>query len=150
MVFAPCAVGAVIGDSGSGNFGDAAWDGVGLIPFGGILGKLAKAGEEAGIGFKSFNAFKRAMGVAGEGQAWHHIVEQTTSNVERFGAEAIHNTNNLIKLPNGAGSIHARISGYYSSIRPFTEGKTVRQWLSTKSFQEQYEFGVKTLKDLGW
>jgi hypothetical protein len=42
--------------------------------------------------FKSFDAFKNAMGPAGENKAWHHIVEQRRINVERFGAEAIHNT----------------------------------------------------------
>ena len=71
------------------------------------------------------------MGSAGDGCAWHHIVEQTKNNIERFGAESIHNTNNIIKLPNGAGTIHAKVSGYYSSKQPFTGGKTVRQWLSS-------------------
>ncbi|WP_197421738.1 hypothetical protein [Prevotella sp. DNF00663] len=62
----------------------------------------------------------------------------------------IHNTNNLIKLPHGAGSIHAKVSGYYSSIQPFTGGKTVRQWLSTQSYDAQYKFGIETLKKFGW
>ncbi len=33
----------------------------------------------------------------------------------RFGVRKIHNTKNLIRLPNGKGSIHAKVSGYYSS-----------------------------------
>lgn len=101
-------------------------------------------------GYSSFNAFKKAYGSAGKGNAWHHIVEQGSDNVSRFGAETIHNTNNLIKLPHGAGSIHAKISGYYSSKQPFTGGQTVRQWLSTQSYQQQYDFGIKTLKQFGW
>jgi hypothetical protein len=56
----------------------------------------------------------------------------------------------LIKLQHGAGSIHARVSGYYSSKQPFTGGQTVRQWLSTQSFQQQYDFGIKILKQFGW
>ncbi len=97
-------------------------------------------------GFRSFSAFKRAMGPAGKGQVWHHIVEQTDANVARFGAESIHNTGNLIRLPHGAGTIHARVSGYYSSIQPFTNGQTVRQWLSTQSYEAQYNFGIQTIQ----
>ena len=82
-------------------------------------------------GFNSFSAFKRAMGPAGTGQAWHHVVEQTPGNIATFGNQTVHNSGNLIKLPHGAGTIHARVSGHYSSIQPFTNGQTVRQWLST-------------------
>jgi len=101
-------------------------------------------------GFSSFSAFKREMGPAGPGQAWHHIVEQTPGNVTRFGAESLHNTGNLITLPHGAGSIHARVSGYYSSIQPFTGGQRVRTWLSTQNFQAQSDFGFQVLKNHGW
>lgn len=62
----------------------------------------------------------------------------------------IHNSNNLIRLPHGAGSIHAKNSGYYSSIQPFTRWKTVRQWLSTQSYDVQYKYGIETLKEFGW
>jgi hypothetical protein len=46
---------------------------------GGAEEKTAVKTTEA-IGFKSFGAFKRMFGVAGEGMQWHHIVEQTASN----------------------------------------------------------------------
>jgi hypothetical protein len=36
-------------------------------------------------GFRSHRAFTRAMGPAGPGKQWHHIVEQTPGNVTRFG-----------------------------------------------------------------
>ncbi len=103
-----------------------------------------------GIGFKSFNAYKRLIGKAGSGKAWHHIVEQTPSNISRFGPEMIHNTNNLIALPHGKGKIHSIISGHYSSITDYTGGLTVRKWLSSKSFEEQYQYGVKILKMFGF
>lgn len=113
-----------------------------------------KVGEIAGNtgpqSFKSFSAFKRVKGPAGTGKCWHHIVEQTEANIAKFGAESIHTTTNLVKLPHGAGTIHARISGYYSSKTTFTRGKTVRQWLSSQSYQEQYDFGIQTLKRFGW
>ena len=112
-----------------------------------VTSKAAKASMQ---GFKSFSSFKRVMGPAGKGQAWHHIVEQTPGNLAKFGNQTIHNTNNLVKLPHGAGSIHTRISGYYSSIQPFTGGLTVRQWLSTQSYQSQYNFGIQILKNFGW
>ena len=96
-------------------------------------------------GFKTFREFKNAYGPAGTGYAWHHIVEQTPSNIAKFGPEKIHNINNMIRLPHGPGSQHALISGFYSSKQNFTHGLTVRQWLSTKSFSEQYEFGLKII-----
>jgi hypothetical protein len=103
----------------------------------------------AGTGFKSFRAMKKALGSAGKGQAWHHIVEQTPANIKKFGPEAIHNTGNVLKVANGKGSLHAKLSGYYSSKDYFTNGKTVRKWLSDKSFEEQYEFGFKVLNKIG-
>lgn len=87
---------------------------------------------------------------AGDGKAWHHIVEQNPSNLSRFGSEAIHNTNNIIALPHGKGSIHALISGHYSSKATFTNGLTVREWLRSKSFDEQYNYGVNILKYYGY
>jgi hypothetical protein len=108
------------------------------------------AAGNGGKGFESFSAFKKVYGSAGEGNAWHHIVEQTPGNIENFGAQQIHNVDNLMKLPHGKGSIHAQISGYYSSIQPFTGGTTVRQWLNTKSFDFQYNFGIEKLTEFGW
>ncbi|WP_324951409.1 hypothetical protein [Archangium sp.] len=43
----------------------------------------------------SFSGFKSAMGSAGHGKEWHHLVEQTPGNVKRFGGEALHNTENI-------------------------------------------------------
>lgn len=96
-------------------------------------------------GFKSFSAMKRYLGSAGSGRAWHHIVEQTPGNVKKFGNTMIQNTKNIINVAHGKGSIHAKISGYYSSKQLFTKGKTVREWISEKSFKEQYDFGVDIL-----
>lgn len=93
-----------------------------------------------GQGFQTFGEFKRTIGVAGAGLAWHHIVGQTTSNLQRFGAEAIHNTGNLVRLEHGTGSIHQEITNFYNSVQPELTGTntlTVRGWLSTQSFAEQ-------------
>ncbi|RKG93277.1 hypothetical protein D7V88_03305 [Corallococcus terminator] len=96
--------------------------------------------------YSSFKSFKRAMGSAGEGKEWHHLVEQTDGNVARFGPKALHNRENILPLDK---SLHSRISGYYSSIQPFTRGRTVRDWLRPQSFVEQREFGLKMMRDLG-
>ncbi|WP_233587749.1 hypothetical protein [Corallococcus sp. CA049B] len=97
--------------------------------------------------WNSFSALKRARGPAGTGKQWHHIVEQTDGNVRRFGPQALHNTENVIAIDEAA---HQRISGYYSS-KDFriSRTQTVRQWLSSQSFQTQWDFGMKTLMRIG-
>ena len=131
------------------------WNGAGELA-GPLIGKTVSwawgqfAGLFAGKGYESFSAFKKAYGAAGQGMAWHHIVEQNADNIAKFGAEKIHNTKNLIKLPHGKGSIHANISGYYSSKQKFTNGLTVREWLKMQSYAEQYKFGISKLKEFGW
>lgn len=105
-----------------------------------------------GQGFQTFGEFKRTMGVAGSGLAWHHIVGQTTSNLQRFGAEAIHNTGNLVRLEHGTGSIHQEITNFYNSVQPELTGTntlTVRGWLSTQSFAEQQDFGIRVIIAFG-
>ena len=130
------------------------WSGAGELG-GPLVGKAVGwafgrfAGLFAGKGFASFSAFKKAYGAAGQGMAWHHIVEQNADNIARFGAEKIHNTKNLIRLPHGKGSIHAKVSGYYSSIYRNT-GMRVRDYVNTLSYDEQYKFGIETLKQFGW
>ncbi len=94
-------------------------------------------------GFDSHRELVEYLGPAGKGRAWHHIVEQTPANVARFGARRIHNIANIVNLPHGAGSLHNKISGFYSSRAP--GGGRIRDWLATKSFQKQYDFGVQTL-----
>jgi len=100
-------------------------------------------------GFKSFSAFKRVLGPAGKGQAWHHVVEQNPANIAKFGPEAIHNKGNLIKLPHGAGSIHAKVSGHYNSLMPGTSMR-VRDYVNTLNFQQQYQYGLDVLKRFGY
>ncbi|MGB3263399.1 MAG: hypothetical protein WBA89_05525 [Microcoleus sp.] len=106
----------------------------------------------AGQGFQTFGEFKRTIGVAGAGLAWHHIVGQTTSNLQRFGAQAIHNTGNLVRLEHGTGSIHQEITNFYNSVQPELTGTntlTVRGWLSTQSFAEQQDFGIRVIIAFG-
>jgi len=103
--------------------------------------------------FKSFYLFKKAFGPAGKGRAWHHIVQQHKHNIKKFGAERIHNTQNLVNLPHGRGTVHNALSDLYNSKTAYSvvNGKKVRvrEWLRTQSFAEQYQFGIDQLKRLG-
>lgn len=106
----------------------------------------------SGTGYQSFEAFKRAQGGAGNGWAWHHIVPKLPGNVAKFGEQMINNTNNLIRLPEGAGSLHRQLTGIYNSINPAITGSRtmlVRDWVATLSYQEQWKFGIELIQKLG-
>jgi hypothetical protein len=88
------------------------------------------------------------MGSPGEGKQWHHIVEQTPSNVNRFGPKALHNTENVIALEK---ELHTRVSAFFSSIQQEITGSrilTVRKWLSTQSFEAQRRFGLQAIENI--
>ncbi|WP_043401407.1 hypothetical protein [Archangium violaceum] len=107
-----------------------------------MSGAAAKAPPNGFRAWGSYKSFKRAMGSAGRGKEWHHIVEQTPGNEKRFGAQAVQNTDNIVPLDKG---IHTRISSLYSSIQRDITGSsilTVRKWLSTQSYEAQREFGL--------
>lgn len=103
-----------------------------------------------GQGFNSHSSMTRALGPAGAGRAWHHIVNQNPANIAQFGNQAIHNTNNIVNLPHGKGTIHNKITKHYLSKAPYSDNKRVRDWLKTKSFQFQYDYGMDKLKEFGW
>ena len=56
--------------------------------------------------------------------------------------QSVYTIQTIIALPT---SLHRKISGFYSSKTPFSYPLTVRDWLSPQSFEEQYEFGIKTI-----
>jgi hypothetical protein len=108
-------------------------------------GKLLPNGHRA---WGSFSGFKSAMGPAGKGKEWHHLVEQTRGNVKRFGGEAIHNTENVIALDK---TLHDEVSAFYSSIQwtaTRSSRLTVRQWLSTQSYEAQREFALLAIENI--
>ncbi|MDY7229566.1 hypothetical protein [Hyalangium rubrum] len=109
-------------------------------------GPIAHAKSPGFKAFKSMRDFKKEMGSAGAGKNWHHVVEQTQGNLNRFGPEALHNTENVIAIE---GEIHVKISAFYSSKQKITGGMVVREWLRTKSYEEQREFGLTTLRRFG-
>jgi hypothetical protein len=104
-----------------------------------VAGEGAAAQQEIRF-FKSYKALYRALGPAGEGKVWHHIVEQRAAT--EFGSEAINNTQNVVAV---SREVNQALADYYASVRPFTGGQTVRQWLTSQSWREQFEFGQKML-----
>jgi hypothetical protein len=89
-----------------------------------------------------------ALGPAGPGKQWHHIVEQTETNIRNFGPEALHNTENVIPLER---AFHQQLSRLYSQIRKDITGSetlTVRKWLSTQSYEEQRQFGLLAIENV--
>ena len=97
------------------------------------------------VGFIAFKKLKDYLGPADLDKHWHHIVEQSQIQ-KRIWSKQIHNTNNIIQVDK---DVHAKITGYYNSKQPFTNGLTIREWLIDKSFDEQYEFGINILEKLG-
>ena len=102
-----------------------------------------KAEQVARQGFHSFEAFKAAMGSAGKGRQWHHIVEQ--SKIGEFSAEMINSVENLINV---SEEVNREVNAIYSSKQYYSEGKTVREWLKGKSWEEQYKFGEETIEEV--
>jgi hypothetical protein len=133
----------------------AEWSAAGGLIIAGLVGgpeealatRVTEGTEQlGGLGFKSFRALKRALGRLRPNWHYHHIVEQTSENVGRFGATAIHNTANVIEIE---AEVHGEISALYSSIRPDITGSstmTVRQWLAKQPFKAQKEFGQRILQ----
>jgi hypothetical protein len=108
-------------------------------------GRILSNGHRA---WGSYSGFKSAMGSAGLGKQWHHIVEQTPGNLRRFGGEALHNTENITALNAG---LHTDVSAFYSSIREGITGSTtltVRQWLGTQPYEAQRQFGLKAMENI--
>jgi hypothetical protein len=99
--------------------------------------------------FKSYSAFKKEYGLAGAGKHWHHIVEQNTVKKGIFKPEQVYNTKNTIALD---ASTHAKVTRIYNSKNHYYGGSPkmlVRDYVQTLSYDEQYKFGLKVLKDVG-
>ena len=101
-------------------------------------------------GFSNFPALKNYLGSPGEGKQWHHIVEQSQIGKRaNFSSEQVHNLNNVVAVPSGKDSIHTEISNLFSSKTDYSEGMIVRDWLASKSFDYQFNFGIKQLEQYG-
>ena len=99
--------------------------------------------------YKKFNELKRDLGNAPKGEAKHHIVEQNPTNKSQFLPEMIQNKQNVIDLNDAAGEVHRQITGFYNSKPSYLSGQKVRDYVSSMSFGDQFEFGMNQIKDYG-
>jgi hypothetical protein len=61
----------------------------------------------------------------------------------------VNNVKNIISIPHGSGTVHSKISAHYSSKFDYTDGLTVRDWLATQSFEDQFKYGKELLEEFG-
>jgi hypothetical protein len=93
-------------------------------------------------GYRSFRAAKRDLGSPGPGNVYDHVVEQSQVGRSGFAPEEINHPFNLDPVD---ASVNQAKADYYASIRGFTGGQIVRQWLAGQSFADQYDFGMDIL-----
>ncbi len=117
-----------------------------LIPKFGAVMAAKSITSGGGVGYATFQQLKNSLGSPGWGKQWHHIVEQCQSVKSGFSTFWINNSNNVINITK---QVHQKVSAHYSSIQSHTNGLRVRDWLAGQSFQKQYEYGVKILRQLG-
>lgn len=128
------------------------WGASVLIAKFGVVKAATSITKGGGARFSSFKALKKSLGSAGRGRQWHHIVEQCQIKSSRAGFSKywIHNSNNVISLPN---DVHQLISNFYSSIPNKqvvnTGGKVFRDWITGMSFKQQYKWGIWVLRHFG-
>ena len=94
-------------------------------------------------GYPSFSAAKRSIGSPGPGNVFDHVVEQSQAGRSGFSSYVINNPFNMNPVSSGVNQLKAN---YYSTKQLFTQGGTVRDWLSGMSFADQYEFGIEILR----
>ncbi len=98
--------------------------------------------------FSSFDAFKKIdlvkrFGPAGDGYEYHHIVEQGADG--DFPEGELNSTRNIVRIPK---LLHEEISSEYGKTERDT-GVALRRSLKGKSFDEQFERGVKQMQEIG-
>jgi hypothetical protein len=96
------------------------------------------------VRFRSESELRRYLRPAGAGREWHHIVEKRLAG-DRFPAEMIHSTDNIVSLP---VELHRRVSAHMSRKTKQSGVLTVRDWIKSRSFADQYRFGLDLIEEL--
>lgn len=110
------------------------------------FGVATKAvGPDIAEGLNPFSAAKRALGSPGAGNVYDHVVEQSQIARSGFAPELVHNPYNMKPVPAWANQVKAN---YYSRKFDWTNGGTVRDWLSGQSYEAQHSFGLRVLDDI--
>jgi hypothetical protein len=101
------------------------------------------------ISFPSYDDFYK-VGVekhfrrAGDGQEYHHIVEEGGDNEDDIPASLLQSTDNIIKIPT---MVHEAITGEYMKYDEEL-GMSLREYLRGKPYEVQYEKGIEVLRKL--
>jgi hypothetical protein len=72
-------------------------------------------------------------------------VTQGGTNAANIPPEQLHNTENVIRLPT---LLHEQVNAEYQRPAEDGSGRTVYEWLQTKSYEFQREYGLKVLRKL--
>jgi hypothetical protein len=132
---------------GRGDLVAAAFSLGAIIPVAGAVSTGLKWGYKTGEGFSTFRQLKKAVGSPGDGNVWHHIVEQCQIDKSGFDPKLIQNTDNVLAVDKAT---HAQISGYYNSIdREISSNMRIREFLKGQPFDVQRQFGETVLKRFG-
>jgi hypothetical protein len=90
--------------------------------------------------FSSFSSAKRGLGSPGKGNVYDHVVEQSQRKRSGFTPEQIHSSNNLNPV---SAQVNQLKANWYSRNVDGAGSGTIRDWLSGKSFEFQWEYGMK-------
>ena len=135
--------------------GDCSLLAIGFMVLPGVNGRMGKYAGEYGDelvelvgkkGFDNFDQLKRYLGSAGDDMDWHHIVEQSQILKSGFDPRQIHNTGNIIAIDKAT---HVLVTNVYNSNVFGLGSGRVRDWLAGQSFETQYDYGLKVLRNLG-
>lgn len=113
-----------------------------------IFAKMATLGTKLTIknGYNSFYLLKKAIGSSVAGQQFHHLVSQGYGNVERFGNQIIHNTQNIVQI---SDKLHKAITSVYNAKEGMKYGgETFGQFMSKQNLEEQYRVAIETMNRL--
>lgn len=76
----------------------------------------------------------------------HHIVEQTAARDQGFSEIQINGRDNKVRIPRYK---HEEINSWFQTRNDAFDGRTPRQYLQGKSWNEHREIGLKAMRDVG-
>jgi len=76
----------------------------------------------------------------------HHIAEQGPAKRDGFLSDRIDSRDNLVRIPI---IVHRDITGWFGRLNPEYDGKSPRDYLRGKSWEERREVGLKALRIFG-
>ena len=87
-----------------------------------------------------------AVSQPGRGYDIHHIVEQAAARDQSFPEIQINGRDNKVRIPRYK---HEEINSWFQTKNDVFGGRTPRQYLQGKSWNEHNDIGLKALRDVG-